>query len=64
MLEAENKRKRVLLDIKSIVENLQLPIVVVGAGARILIFDNRYNIEGRATNDLDFAVQLRNWSDF
>ncbi len=45
-------------------ENLRLSIVVVGAGARILIFDNRYNIEGRATNDLDFAVQVRNWSNF
>ena len=64
MLEAENKRKQVLLDIKRIVENLRLPIVVVGAGARILIFDNRYNIDGRATNDLDFAVQVRSWSDF
>lgn len=53
-----------MLDIKSIVENLRLPIVVVGAGARILIFDNRYNIDDRATNDLDFAVQVRSWSDF
>lgn len=49
---------------KSIVDNLQLSIFLVGAGARILVFDNRYNIEGRATTDLDFAVKVNNWLDF
>ena len=64
MLEPEDTQKQVLLDMKTIVEHLQLPILVVGAGARILIFDNRYNLEGRATRDLDFAVKVNNWSDF
>lgn len=49
---------------KSITDSLKLPILVVGAGARIIIFDKRYNIEGRATFDLDFAIKLDSWSDF
>lgn len=56
--------KQVLLDIKTIAERLQFPILFVGAGARIFAFDNQYNIEGRTTKDLDFAVQLNNWSDY
>jgi predicted nucleotidyltransferase len=64
MLEAEDRQRQVLLDIKSVVESLQLSILIVGAGARILVFDNRYNIEGRKTTDIDFAVQVNNWSDF
>ncbi|MDJ0616094.1 MAG: nucleotidyl transferase AbiEii/AbiGii toxin family protein [Calothrix sp. MO_192.B10] len=64
MLEAEDKQKQVLLDIKSVVSRLQLQILVVGAGARILVFDSRYNIAGRATTDLDFAVKVNNWADF
>ncbi len=64
MLEAEDRQRQVLVDMKSVVESLQLPILIVGAGARILVFDNRYNIEGRRTTDIDFAVQVNNWSDF
>jgi predicted nucleotidyltransferase len=44
-------------DIKNVVASLKLNILFVGAGARILIFDTQYNVEGRATKDLDFAVQ-------
>ncbi len=64
MLEAEDKQKQVLLDMKSVVERLELQILIVGAGAIILVFDRRYNIEGRKTTDIDFAVQINNWSDF
>lgn len=64
MLEAEDKQKQVLLDMKSVVERLKLEILIVGAGAIILVFDRRYNIEGRNTTDIDFAVQVNNWSDF
>jgi hypothetical protein len=46
MLEAEDKQKQVLLDIKTVVERLQIEILVVGAGARILVFDSRYSIYG------------------
>lgn len=37
---------------------------MVGAGARLLIFDRQYNREGRATKDWDFAVSVKSWSDF
>lgn len=57
-------KNQVLLDIKTVADKLQLPLLVVGAGARILVFDNRYNVEGRTTIDLDVAVQVNNWSDF
>jgi predicted nucleotidyltransferase len=50
-------------DIKNVVASLKLNILFVGAGARILIFDTQYNVEGRATKDLDFAVQVNNPSN-
>lgn len=60
----EEQQNLVLIDIKLIADNLQIPVVVVGAGARILVFDKRYNIEGRVTFDLDFAIKANSWSDF
>lgn len=64
MCEIENKQKQVLLDIKSIADSLQLSIMLVGAGARVLVFDNQFKIPGRGTFDLDFAIQVNNWLDF
>ncbi|MBA3921336.1 MAG: nucleotidyl transferase AbiEii/AbiGii toxin family protein [Nostocaceae cyanobacterium] len=63
MRETEDEQNRVLLDIKRLVDKLELSILIIGAGARILIFDNQYNITGRATTDLDFAVRVNNWSE-
>lgn len=63
-MHEDDKYKQVLLDIKTITERLQLPILFVGAGARIFAFDKQYNIEGRTTKDLNFAVQVNNWSDY
>jgi len=60
----EAQEKQVLVDILTVAARLKLPMLVVGAGARILIFDRRYNIEGRATTDLDFAVRVDSWSDY
>ncbi len=48
----------VLADLKSIFELLGLPIMLVGAGARILIFDQIYEQRGRLTEDLDVATQI------
>jgi predicted nucleotidyltransferase len=64
MSDIEENQKQVLLDIKTVVDSLGLSILVVGAGARIIIFDNQYDITGRATTDLDFAVQVSDWQDF
>ncbi|BAZ17243.1 hypothetical protein NIES4071_91210 [Calothrix sp. NIES-4071] len=60
----EEQQKLVLLDITLIADSLRIPLLVVGAGARILVFDKRYNVEGRATFDLDFAIKVDSWSDF
>lgn len=60
----DSEQKQVLQDIKSITDSLQISILLVGAGARILVFDKRYNIEARVTFDLDFAVKVDSWSDF
>lgn len=60
----EDEQKQVLQDIKTIADNLQISLLLVGAGARILVFDKRYNIQGRVTLDLDFAVKVDSWSDF
>lgn len=61
MLEIDDKQKLVLADIKNVAESLRLDILVVGAVARIFVFDRQYNIEGRATKDIDFAVKVNDW---
>lgn len=60
----DSEQKQVLRDIKFIADSLQISILLVGAGARVLVFDKRYNVEGRVTLDLDFAVKVDSWSDF
>ncbi|BAZ09641.1 hypothetical protein NIES4071_14510 [Calothrix sp. NIES-4071] len=60
----DSQQKQILLDIKAIADSLQISILLVGAGARILVFDKRYNVEGRVTFDLDLAVKIDNWSTF
>jgi len=60
----EPSEKEVLADIKAVVDALKLPMLVVGAGARLLIFDRPYNISGRTTTDWDIAVSLDSWKKF
>jgi predicted nucleotidyltransferase len=60
----ERKEKQVFLDLKAVLNSLELPMLVVGAGARLLIFDRQYNREGRATKDWDVAVSVDSWSAF
>ena len=43
----EKKDKEALTDLKRIVERLNIPILMLGAGARLIVFDRRFNIEGR-----------------
>lgn len=42
-MSEDQGQKQVLLDIKTVADRLQLPLLVVGAGARILVFDNRFH---------------------
>lgn len=58
------KDKRVLSDLKTIINSLNLPMLVVGAGARLLIFDRQFRITGRSTQDWDVAVSVTSWEDF
>jgi predicted nucleotidyltransferase len=60
ILEIHDRQRQVLTDIKNVVASLKLNILFVGAGARIFILDTQYNIERRATKDLDFAAQVNN----
>jgi predicted nucleotidyltransferase len=59
----EAQDELVLADLKSIFAPLDLPIMLVGAGARILIFDRFYK-PGRFTEDLDIATQIPDWLTF
>jgi predicted nucleotidyltransferase len=43
---------------------LNVPYLLVGATARILICDDRVQMDGRATSDLDFGVCTENWDHY
>lgn len=58
------KTKKILTDLKKICDRLQVPILLIGARARLFIFDSQYNVQGRATTDCDVAVKLDNWDDY
>jgi predicted nucleotidyltransferase len=61
---SESQDELVLADLKSIFEPLGLPIMLVGAGARILIFDQIYEQQGRLTEDLDIVTRIPDWLTF
>lgn len=55
----------VLRDIHIIAEVLDIPLMLVGAGALVFQMDLRYGIlKGRMTRDWDLAVRVDTWSDF
>lgn len=56
--------KQILSDLKAIMDSLQVSMLLIGARARLLIFDRQYNVEGRATTDWDVAVKLDNWNQY
>jgi predicted nucleotidyltransferase len=60
---SESQDELVYADLKSIFAPLELPIMLVGAGARILVFDRVYKF-GRLTEDLDIATQIPDWLTF
>jgi predicted nucleotidyltransferase len=60
---SKSQDELVLADLKSIFAPLELPIMLVGAGARILVFDRFYQ-SGRFTEDLDIATQIPDWLTF
>jgi predicted nucleotidyltransferase len=54
---------QVLTDLIAIVNSLNLPIMLVGAGARLLIFDRKFGA-GRATKDWDVAISIDSWQAY
>jgi predicted nucleotidyltransferase len=59
-----SETKKFLTDFKSIIDSLEIPMLLIGAQARLLIFDSQYKVQGRATNDWDVAVKLDNWDKY
>lgn len=57
------EEKQVLTDLVNLVSVLELPMIIVGAGARLLIFDQKFG-EGRGTKDWDVAISIDNWEAY
>jgi predicted nucleotidyltransferase len=62
--QIDTETKKFLTDFKSIIDSLEVPMLLIGAQARILIFDSQYKVQGRATKDWDVAVKLDNWERY
>jgi predicted nucleotidyltransferase len=56
--------KAALKDMCSIAAKMDIPLMLVGAGARILVFDRRYNTQGRSTTDWDWEIKIASWQEF
>ena len=55
----------VLKKVKDVADNLQIDFFLVGATVRDMILNYVYDIKiYRATNDIDFAVRVKNWNDY
>jgi predicted nucleotidyltransferase len=53
-----------LTDIYQRMEALDIPLLMIGAGARCLVCDLRYQVAGRSTKDWDFAVKIATWDRY
>ncbi len=59
----DSREKQVLSDLTAIVKRLNLPMILVGAGARLIIFDQKFG-EGRGTKDWDVAISIDSWKSY
>jgi len=59
----DSNEKQVLADLTTIVKTLDLPMILVGAGARLIIFDRKFG-EGRGTKDWDVAISIDSWETY
>ncbi|MDR3610869.1 MAG: nucleotidyl transferase AbiEii/AbiGii toxin family protein [Ignavibacteriaceae bacterium] len=69
LLNISNKIDRINLKIlsrtKEVADKLNIDFFIVGASVRDFILNYIYNIKiYRATNDIDFAISLRNWNEY
>lgn len=60
----DSNERQVIEDLKKAFQCLDLPILLVGATARLIVFDARYNIRGRSTKDIDIAISIEEWSTY
>ncbi|MFN4774358.1 MAG: nucleotidyl transferase AbiEii/AbiGii toxin family protein [Pseudanabaena sp.] len=60
----DSREKQVLADLITIVRVLNLPMILVGAGARLIICNPKKFGEGRGTKDWDFAVSIDSWKSY
>lgn len=58
------QEKAALADIYNPLKALEVPLLMIGAGARLLVCDLRYNISGRSTKDWDFAIKIATWDRY
>ena len=55
----------VLRDFARITNRINVPFVIVGAGARLLVFDWKYELSStRTTTDWDMGVRVPDWNVF
>ncbi|TYQ29512.1 hypothetical protein PseudUWO311_01035 [Pseudanabaena sp. UWO311] len=59
----DSRERKVLADLIAIVKTLDLPMILVGAGARLIIFDQKFG-EGRGTKDWDVAISIDSWESY
>lgn len=61
--QVDLETRKILADLRAVVDSLDVPMLLIGARARILMFDSQYG-QGRATRDWDLAVKVDNWSRY
>ena len=57
------QEKQVLSDLVDVVNGLGLPMILIGAGARLIMFDRQFG-EGRTTTDWDVAISIDSWETY
>jgi predicted nucleotidyltransferase len=56
---------KVIGEIQQAADELEVPVFVVGAVARIILLENIHGLNaGRATTDVDFAFAVNHWEQF
>jgi predicted nucleotidyltransferase len=55
-----HQERQVLSDLVDVVNTLDLPMILIGAGARLIMFDRQFG-EGRGTKDWDVAISIDSW---
>ena len=59
-----SNEKEVLIDLKAIIDKFNYPMLLIGAGARRLIFDIPFDLNARATRDWDITISIKNWTEY